>query len=755
MSDCYVYDAFEDNLYTAGIVGALTPTVCEYSPAAGTVGEITMEHPYDKYGKWRALVVGNILKAWVPMPTLPIISENKTLTTVRTYTVNDVEVSERFMYCDAVSNKKKHLLTVGEKVIGMEETSSGRKKVMTSRCGSGWVKETALRNGSMENLQNTANGIEQIAPSVFVRPQFFEIRSVQQKDEGIIVTGMQIASELLKNITSYAATGEINHQTALDGILNNCKGKHSFKGYTDINTLRSDLSWHLINPIKAMLDPEEGAAAKWKSQFVADDYDLYFLKRAGSDRGMRIEYGKNLTGIDCKVDMSNLATRIIPVGENEDGSDLYLDGDPWIDSKNIGAYPYPHIYVLECDGCKVGNDGVTVDIARARMREQAQKLLDDGCDIPEISLSIEYSSLGDTEEYKQYRYLERVYLYDIVHIRNKKIGISADLEAVEMTWDCIKDRPVHMQFGTLRTTAAKIASWQIPSGISGTKLIAGSVGSGQLGNDIINARHIQAESINAEALNAKTVTAYIISAVQAKIGEIVAGKITADELFAAILGAVKLSAETGKFTFAEIKNLLAETMFVTQGVGDKIQIANLSVTEANIVSLSVGDLLIRNENGEMVRLYVDAEGNVQTGDPIEDGTLSGTKLIDGSITTAQLNAEEIFANNGTIMNLIAGNITANTAVIDSIVTTTIGSISGMLELYVLRENLETYLRLLTDGVHVGQSGNSSEVVVTPATVDVRLNGSTYSQFASNYVQFGNYQLRRSADGGLVFKLKEV
>jgi len=325
------------------------------------------------------------------------------------------------------------------------------------------------------------------------------------------------------------------------------------------------------------------------------------------------------------------------------------------------------------------------------------------------------------------------------------------------------ERVISSKFGALTNATASVANWQINS-VSGGKIIPYTIGSQQMSDDIINARHLQAESVNAEAIQAGSVTAeklsadeikaFVIEAVQAKIGEIVAGKITTDELFTAILDAVKLSAETGNFTFAEVQNLLANTMFVVQGVGDKIQIANLSVTEANIVSLSVGDLLIRNENGEMVRLYVDADGNVLTGDPIADGTLSGAKLIEGSITTAQLNAEEIFANDGVVMNLIADKITANEALIDQITTNTIGNLSGMLDLYVRRDNLETYLRLLTDGVHVGQSGKSSEVVVTPETVDVRMNGATYSQFASNYVQFGNYQLRRSADGGLVFKLKE-
>jgi len=45
------------------------------------------------------------------------------------------------------------------------------------------------------------------------------------------------------------------------------------------------------------------------------------------------------------------------------------------------------------------------------------------------------------------------------------------------------------------------------------------------------------------------------------------------------------------------------------------------------------------------------------------------------------------------------------------------------------------------------------VLIDSESVNVVMNGTRYSKFAGNYVQFGNYQLRQSSDGGLVFKMK--
>ncbi len=69
-----------------------------------------------------------------------------------------------------------------------------------------------------------------------------------------------------------------------------------------------------------------------------------------------------------------------------------------------------------------------------------------------------------------------------------------------------------------------------------------------------------------------------------------------------------------------------------------------------------------------------------------------------------------------------------------------------------RAEFRRIVRIDDDGLHVGDNLSNGEVLIDSESVNVVLGGRKYSKFAGSYVQFGNYQLRRSSDGGLVFKL---
>lgn len=117
--------------------------------------------------------------------------------------------------------------------------------------------------------------------------------------------------------------------------------------------------------------------------------------------------------------------------------------------------------------------------------------------------------------------------------------------------------------------------------------------------------------------------------------------------------------------FAKIKDLVAGKQIITQGEAGELYIADLAVTEGNMVRLSLGQLLLKGADGGYYEVVVGEDGEISARKSdvtaaIEDGQLSGGKLIDGSITASKLNAQDIFADNAMIRQLMAANIDVDT-----------------------------------------------------------------------------------------------
>lgn len=771
MHDVYIYDKGQD-YDSLGLVGALAAASCVYDATAGEAGEITLEHPFDNLGRWSFLQEGRILKACVPVRVTPLLNISPTTQTIirEVYKVKTNGGRLRLRQKPSTSAKVLARYNPGAEIVKLEDAGTAN--------GHTWYKVSAVKDGQTGYMAATyltyvrsytenagASGSVQLPESTdeagqtnwTVRPQLFEIYRKAGNSEGMTVYARHISYKLLKNATTYEPDGAVTLQDALDKILGNCRIAHDFHAYTDISETRSDVSWHEMNPIKALLDAETGAAAKWGAQVVFDNWDMFFLKRAGRNRGMRIEYGKNLVGVESNEDISNTATRIMPIGKKKDGTDLLLP-ELYVDSVNIGRYDDPLLYTLECSDCKV-SDKMTEEQAFAEMRKRAQDMIDNGCDQPEVSLKVDFVSLGDSEEYAQFREMDKLFMYDEVEVVSERGYADAKAQVVSMAWDCLHDRVLELGVGSIAASLStgKVASWQIPSGINGGKIAYGSVGSAQLGQDVISARHIQADSINAEAIQAEALTAEkikagIVNAITGKFGEIVAGNITTDALYAAMaeiillrvkqitaetittdelyaaladvillraqqinagnittdklaaqyaeiitllvrnikaenieadrLGAaladfVTMHAGTGEFDFATIQNLVAKALSLQQGSMDTVYIRNLAVTQANILSATLGKLVIKGDDGKYYRVFVGADGTISTEevglsvDEVQNGeTASGQQIVETSMNVGSLNATNLQANSAVINQILttalsAEKITAADALIAS------------------------------------------------------------------------------------------
>lgn len=752
MGDVYVYPPDCEDFSTIGECGRLTPISCEYEEIGNGNAEITLTHPIDAWNRYTCLRKLAFIKADIPVRTTPEIRNGQFVTTVEKWKVKATATKpQRYIYSRQEKGSRRKLLSAGAEVIVTEDPEDGERYKVKYNRTTGWMERDALESNVSVTIPNTPAGIEEVVPSWETREQIFCIYAIEKDDTQIVARAKSRFYDLMDNITTYDVDEPVELQEALDGVLGACLDPHPFKAFTDIKGTRVGVHANDTNPVQAMLDPDKGLAVRWNAQMVRDDEEIYLLSRAGRNRGVRIEYAKNLKGIKFVEDISGTYTHVRPVGETKNGEPLYLNGTTLVESKLAANYPHKKIYVLKCADCKVGTDKVTVDIARQRMVEQAEGLISTGIDMPKISAKIDFINLGDTPRYRQYKGLEKMFLFDTVQVWHPVLKVDVPEDIVQIKWDCCRDKMISVELGDLQALTPSVSGWQISGSINGSKLERNSVGSSALASNTIAARHIQAESIYTDALQAMAVTASKIAAgaitadkleadsvsgvaaefITARLQKIDANEITTDELYAAFAEIISLMVESlnadnistdrlgaalGEFVavyshtvgidFADIKDMTTGKAIIREGAAGELYIDRLVSTSANILSGVLGELIVKGSDGGYYQIVIGSDGNITTlpvnvtdGEAAAGQTGAGQAIVETTVNVRDLNAQSIKGSSAIITEiftdaLTAGKITAGQAMIASatvpeLYTTAIKAIGDSIDL-----TANTTIRLL-------------------------------------------------------------
>lgn len=695
LSDIYLYESNATDLEGMGLVGALTPTECLFSEEANGLSEIHLTHPLDEWARYTQLAVGRILKVPVPVRSLPEIENGEIVSSVEYWQVKEGAAKDiRWAYskesggCRTGLPKPLQRVTVVKKgnsryKIKYTKTDSKGKKSSAS----GWINKNALEYISEQDIGDDPNAIEEVAPAWSVREQYFRIYEVRSSDmvgegRGVTVSARHIFYDLMGNLIIYKPEGAVGCQAALDGILSGCVSGHDFEAATNIGASR-EAQWVRVNPVSAILDPDDGLCAKFGGDLVRDNWDITLLADAGMNRGVRIEYRKNMLGVECQVNTDSVVTRVYPMGQTAKGKPLGMGGDaPWVDSPKIGDYPTPHIYVLD-KGSEIkakSTSGADVDAARSQLQQAAQDYFSDnpGIDEPEISLSVDFVSLGDTAEYAQYRNLESVHLYDTVRIRHAPLNIDVLAQVNKIEFDCLTGRMRGIELGSTLINLAreKVPAWQLPGNINGAKLINGTVEAGQLAGGAVNDENMADGAVNAgklqdgavvfgkiavDAIDADNIRAGAVTA-----GKIAAGAVAADNIEAGAITAGKIAA--GSITADQLQAglITADSGLIDTGAIGTAQIADGSITDAKIVGLTANKITAGTIDASQVYINNIVADNITTGtlngkvipqlgtDKLQDGAVTGDKVAQNAIT-----ADKVVAGAITTDKLAAASITAN------------------------------------------------------------------------------------------------
>ena len=295
----------------------------------------------------------------------------------------------------------------------------------------------------------SAGGETVIAPR-HITTQVFRVKSVTVNDDTrtVSVYAEQISYDLSANCLYDCQLQDAAPATAigiLQGALVNPDARLIATPMVS-PAITADWSWQ--SPLAALLDPDTGLVPQLRAQLVRDNGDLFILPNDAPAAGTPLTYGVNLQGVSWDRDREGLVTRVIPRGEKEDGSVLLLP-EVFVDSPLIEDYALIYTEPMDCQ-CRVGEtiknaDGTEKTLTQADcyqiMREKAQaRFTKDEADAISVRVRVNPLLLGDTEEYKQYKGLSSLHLYDAVPISVPHAFMDTTAQISEYTWDAAPGR---------------------------------------------------------------------------------------------------------------------------------------------------------------------------------------------------------------------------------------------------------------------------------------------------------------------------
>jgi len=321
-------------------------------------------------------------------------------------------------------------------------------------------------------------------PEPSTDPEDFDVAPRTIKDQYFRIYSTRIDSSL--NYISIAAK-HISYD--LDGMrLNECRptdasptnaiailqgtmlGDDDRLIVTDIKDVTVTADWSWASATNALLDPDNGLVSLLQAKLIRDNQDLFILKNDRPDTGFQIVYGVNLLGVTFEIDTEDIITRIYPVGQTAEGEALMLP-EGYVDSALVENYAYVRMEVLDVD-VKVGQEIETTDGKKItlteedcfeRMREAAQaQFYDQYVDNARVTLDVDFLMLGDTEEYKQYKGLQTLNLYDTIRVAHPRLGIDTSAQVSAYEWDAIAQRYTHITLGDIwNYRSESIAGYEI------------------------------------------------------------------------------------------------------------------------------------------------------------------------------------------------------------------------------------------------------------------------------------------------------
>ncbi len=323
---------------------------------------------------------------------------------------------------------------------------------------------TEERNGAYELvMQYPLDGILcediKMASLIFAEPgegqepQPFSVYKISKPIKGIIT----INAEHISYQLSYIPCAPFASKTAagaLAGFEQHAAEACPYTFWTD-KTTSGDFAVAVPSSIRSRLGGVKGSILDvYGGEFEFDRYTVKLWEHRGTDKGVVLRYGKNITDLKQEENISNTITGIYPYWADSEGNLVELP-EKVISSDKAANFPYPRTVPVDF------SSEFQERPSEAELRSAGEAYMKShNIGIPSVNIHVSFIPLWQAEEYKDLALLESVKLCDVITVEYEKLGVKAKAKIVRTVYDVVKGRYQSLEIGDVRATLASTIAGQ-------------------------------------------------------------------------------------------------------------------------------------------------------------------------------------------------------------------------------------------------------------------------------------------------------
>lgn len=320
----------------------------------------------------------------------------------------------------------------------------------------------------ISGLHYSAIAIDRIilaTPSDGATPQPFRIVHISRPIDGLVtIEAQHLSYETASTIVTPLDITSKYSQDAFDALESHTVpplANFTFYGFAE-NATPAHFSIKQPTSLRSAIGGMEGSVLDlYGGELAYDKWEIKLVDARGSDSGVTIEYGKNMTAITADTDARSLITGAIAFAKKNDevrvGAPAY--------SSNADLYAYKRMKILDLSGDADELPTVSQLTAAAQQYVAASSV-----GKLETTIEVSFVPLWQTANANKLAQLQRLHLCDTVTVIHPGLRIKEKAKVVRTVYDVLRDRYESITVGTIRRNVADTISSLMSSSDSVSKL---------------------------------------------------------------------------------------------------------------------------------------------------------------------------------------------------------------------------------------------------------------------------------------------